>query len=326
MGKRIATTLDASDPPKRRTYKITCVSKTLSPLSHMSGTAGNEQVIMREPICYSGGLRYVPAITGNAIRHRAIRAPLAQHIVETWDLDGQLTIAQLQFLFHGGTLFRKGGRISLAEQDALYRLMPAIQMLGCSLPGQIVPGNLYVHRGTLVCRENRERLARLLPPELASGLPEDLRPATDFIGSYQYTRNVHDMSAPTVQAKDAEDQDARADMMIFGGQTVITGAMFVHGFQLVNATTIEVGAIWYALNQWQANGGTIGGMASKGHGRLETSLAIDPPVDWLDQAADEYQAHILAVASDGRAFLDAAFAEPIKRKGKKGEGQDDEAA
>jgi len=177
-------------------------------MSHMSGHEGNRAIVMREPILTPDGIRYVPCITGNAIRHRCLRRPLAYDLVKRWGLSGKLTISQLNFLFHGGSLTEKGGRVSIADQQDLYRMIPHVKLLGCSLPGQIVPGNTACWRGMLICRENRDRLLSLLPDGFA--LPRSLRAAVTMVDGYQYTRGDRGKSAPDIIASD-EQHDAPDD-------------------------------------------------------------------------------------------------------------------
>lgn len=303
-----------------KSYSITCLSRTLGPLTHMAGTAGNEQVILREPIVYRGGLRNVPCLSGNAIRHRMVRAPLARHLVDLWGLGGRLSLAQLQWLFHGGALTEKGGRVSLADQQDLYRLFPAIALLGCSLPGQIVPGSLYVWRGVLVCRENGERLRRMLPADLAGELPRDesLRAAGEMIGRFQYTRNVAEKSATDVAAAEGEPGEVDSGMMIYSGQCVISGALFVHGFLLRHASALELGALWTALALWRDHMGTLGGTTRAGHGRLDLSARVEGGAD-VEAAMTAYSDHAAASRDEGLEFLDRVF----RRAADAGGGDDD---
>lgn len=295
-------------------YHITCVSQALSPVSHGAGVSGNEQVIMREPVAYRDGVRYIPCITGNAIRHRFIREPLARHLCEAWELGGSLTVDELQFLFHGGALTERGSRVSMQEQADLFRLMPCMRLLGCSLPGQIVPGSLDVMRGTLVCAENADRLRQLLPDDLAGELPQRLRPAADFIGRYQYTRGSHLQSAADMGASELGGEDS--GMMIFSGQHVIPGAVFVHGFVLRHASALDIGAVALAIRKWRDAGGSIGGMASKGHGRLELLCRSDIDID-IEEAEREYAEYVRAVKDDGVTFLHSLFLKKSSRKAKR---------
>lgn len=192
----------------RGNVDILSLSIVRSPLTHMAGVEGNRAIVMREPVITPDGIRYVPCITGNAIRHRCLRRPLAYDLVTRWGLSGKLTIGQLNFLFHGGSLTEKGGRVSIADQQDLYAAMPHVKLLGCSLPGQIVPGNTACWRGLMVCRENWDRLRSLLPEEFT--LPKHLRPAVTMIDGYQYTRGDRAKSAPDIVASD-EQHDAPED-------------------------------------------------------------------------------------------------------------------
>lgn len=291
--------------------RINCLSICRSPLTHMMGVEGNEQIVMREPVMTSTGIRWVPMITGNAIRHRMFRAPAARYLIDAWGLAGSLTTDQLNFLFNGGRLTQKGGRVDLKLQSRLYTIFPHLKLLGCSLPGQIVPGGLTVDRGMLICGENRQRLASALPKGFA--LPSTpLRPAVAYIQPYQYVRSSAKTSAPDVEPTDS-DVDVESGLMIMGGQCVIPGAAFWHGFSAPYMTGLELGSLLHSLRLWQHNGATIGGQSAKGHGKLETLLHLPKPGELNATFADQdaliadYQQHVVDVADEGRELLDEIF-------------------
>ena len=54
------------------TYRITCLSEAITPISHMMGVSGNEALINREPVLHKGNTVYLPTISGNALRHKMI--------------------------------------------------------------------------------------------------------------------------------------------------------------------------------------------------------------------------------------------------------------
>jgi hypothetical protein len=173
-----------------------------------------------------------------------------------------------------------------------------------------------VHGGILACGENQWRLAAVLPGELAGILPAPgrLRPASSFLGRYQYTRGQAEKSAPEIRPTDAADIEASADMMIFGGETVIAGSLFVHGFQLRHASLLEVGALAWGLDLWRDRRGGMGGMGSKGHGRLAMAARCDPAAD-LEAAASEYCTYCEGLRDEALAYLERAFARPAREGG-----------
>ena len=275
-----------------QTYVIHCLSQALSPLTHMSGVAGNEAIIAREPVGTTRGVVHLPFLSGNALRHRCVREPGMMWLIQQYELGGRLTLSQLNFLLHGGNLTESNAIEDLRRIADMQRLWPLLRLCGGSLPNQIIAGSLEVWRGTLVCEENRNSLT-------ASGLElseERLRPAERFIDSYQYTRGD---AAKTGLAKETALESS--NLMIFSGQCVNRGALFFHGFVVKHASEVELGALLYSLRLWQSAGGTIGGQAARGHGRLDCQFLGDG----FDQQScvDAYVQHALSVKDDAIAWL-----------------------
>jgi len=258
-----------------KTVKIHCLSAALSPLTHMMGVQGNESVINRNKVLAGGQIWDVPVLSGNAIRHKMVREPGAQYIVDACALRGKLNVDQANFLFYGGSLTDSAISDNLAKIAAMQELLPLFRLLGGSLKNQVVSGSLLASMGTLVCDENREALEKLLPEELLIDLPE-LRSCEDYVSGWQYTRgdagsmqNILENESPPAEQEKSTDKSNR---MIYSGQHVIPGAVFYHNFILQNVSRLEVGALYAALNDWAAAGGVIGGQARVGHGRLDTAV------------------------------------------------------
>lgn len=320
------------------TYDVFCLSEALSPITHMSGNEGNESLVMREPVVTPEGVRWVPSLSGNSLRHKLVREPGARYLVDRWGLSGKLTLGQLNYLFHGGNLTEGGGRENTRRIADMQRLFPLTRLIGGSLPDQILAGSLHVWRGTLACRENAPRLMKMLPD--GWGLPAgDLRPAEAFVEGYQYTRGDATKSIPDMtmspefrEASSLEaakrgdrgrweelvreaDPPERSNLMIFAGQSVIAGAMFVHGFRLPHVSALELGALLCSLRLWTHAGGVVGGQSARGHGRLTMALHVAPSVD-QDELVAAYVAHVDAAKDEAVAWLMEAFAPPKTKPGK----------
>lgn len=297
--------------------RIVCLSRAVSPVTHMAGTAGNEALIAREPVRLPDGTeRMVPVLSGNAVRHCAVRAPGVGWLVAEYGLRGQLTLAQLNFLFHGGSLTESTGRENTARVADLHEAAPLFRLLGGCLPDQILNGSLRVSRGVLCCEENRDRLAVVLGDEVVAGLPP-LLPAGQFVRPYQYaTYSVREKN-PALAETAPDFAESKSDpRMLYVGECVASGAYFAHDFILADPAPADVGCVLWSLELWQRAGGVVGGMGAKGHGRLHTRVLIDgcdaPPADLV--------AAYLARARESRerfaAWLDAAFAPPKKKESK----------
>lgn len=284
-----------------RNWNVFCLSEAVSPITHMAGVAGNESLVMRGPVVTPRGVRWVPCLSGNAIRHRLVREPGVRWLIDQLGLRGNLTLPQLNYLFHGGNLTQGGGREDTRRIADMQRLFPLLRLLGGSLPDQIIPGSLLAQQGLLVCEENRQTLTAVLPAgwELPS---EALRPAESFVSGYQYTRG--DARKQPGLAPIDEQKEGDSNLMIFSGQQVTRGSFFVHGFTLQYCSELELGALLLSLDLWEQGGGTVGGQGARGHGKLRTWLHIDGDASG---ALETYRAHVDAHADDCRRWLNGAF-------------------
>jgi len=306
-----------------RSYIVHCLSETLSPMTHMMGVAGNESIINREKVMTPHGLREVPVISGNAIRHRMIREPGAMYLIGRYNLAGKLSIDQLNFLFNGGALTESSTTEDMRRIANMQQLFPLLRLLGGTLPNQIIAGSCDVMRGTLVCEENRTALSQILP----GSLPEAaLRPAAEFVGQYQYTRGdarrrdfflrVEERGIVPVPAADGFVDDVpgeKSNLMIYAGQTVLTGSLFHHGFVLENVSPLEMGALLHCIERWDAKGATLGGQSRIGHGKLAVSLLLPDGCSPAELTA-AYIAHVDAVREQAVDWLNDAFSVRAGRK------------
>ena len=301
------------------TATILCLSRAVSPITHQAGTVGNESVLNDEPIRTPLGVRRVPMLSGNAIRHRLVRGPAAAHLVEAWGLAGTLSKDELNLLFHGGLRREASLGVSLARTAEMERLFPMLRLLGACLPDDIYPGSLAAMRGILVCRENESRIRSMVP---ADWIPEimSLAPATSFVARWQYVRGESRKSQPQLKptnmaAIDADPKQAGSDMMPFAGTCVVPGAEFLHGFVVKHADELQLGCLLHSIQRWQADGATIGGMGARGHGILALSLCA-PGVDQAACVA-AYESHVSANREAGTAMLHAFYAARERKPAKK---------
>ena len=310
----------------RRDYRVICLSRASSPITHMRGVEGNEAMVARAPIATPTGVRRVPYLSGNSLRHSAVRAPGMAWLVGELGLAGSLTVAQLNFLFHGGAMTRGGGKENIRRVADFHRLWPLGRLLGGSFPDQMVAGTLIAGRGILACEENRDRLACLLDGAGPEILPDRMRPAESFVGDWRYHRMDARggwIAADNAEAADSDSPDKSAGM-IMSGQCVIPGSIFVHEFVARDASEAEVGALLWSIDLWRSGGGLIGGSARIGHGRLDVAILDDGG----DHAAmvGAYLDHVRPVRDEAVGLLREIFAAPADEgpakkpaRGKKGE-------
>lgn len=293
-----------------KSVTIQCISEALSPITHASGTVGNESIVAREPVRTERGVVMVPYLSGNALRHRLVRHPGMMWLIDEYGLRGNLSLLQLNFLLHGGNLTQSTAHENTRRIAQMHALFPLLKLCGGSLPDQILTGSLHVWRGTLICEENRQSLGHFLD------LPKErLLSAESWLGGYQYTRGDAKKTG-IAQAPADEDQQA-SNLMIYSGQAVNRGALFAHGFVVQHASEVEVGALLWSLMLWQQNGGTIGGNSRLGHGRLFTEIATECDVEACVTA---YVEHARSRKDEAVEWLQQSF-EPKADKPKKGKAK-----
>ena len=291
---------------------IQCLSEAISPITHASGTVGNESIVAREPVRTPRGVVMVPFLSGNALRHRAVRQPGVIYLIDELGLRRNLSLMQLNFLLHGGNLTQSTAHENTKRIAEMHALFPLLKLCGGSLPDQILSGSLHVWRGTMICEENRQSLQAFLD------LPLDrLLSAEAWLGGYQYTRGDGKKTGVAQVPEDEEGQ--QSNLMIYSGQAVQRGAMFAHGFVLQHAGAVEVGALLWSLMQWQHSGGTIGGNSRLGHGRLHTELVMDASIN-AEECVEQYLKHVAANKEACVAWLQDAFAAKAE-KPKKGKSK-----
>jgi hypothetical protein len=303
-----------------KTYKIFCLSETITPCTHADRSEGNESLVARRVYHTPEGARAIPFLSGNAIRQRLVRGPGARFLIERWGLQKTLDLRTLNFLFHGGNLSESTARTDTAAISTMHRLFPLMRILGGALPDAIVPGFMLAWEGLLVCREHAGRLRTVCPWEI----PTAIRPAEDFVAGYQYTRSDAAKTATDlVQVKSGES--TTANLMIYAGQCVMPGAHFAHGFIIRSCADLELGALLLSLRLWQHAGATVGGMAAKGHGRLHTLISGDLPDD-EESLVSAYVAHVDASKDEAVKWMVDTFAPPTeeetaKKASKKNKGK-----
>lgn len=142
-----------------RDYRVICLSETLSPATHMARSTGNESLIAREPVVTSRGVAYVPCLSGNAIRHRCLRAPGVRWLIDEYGLRGTLTLQQLNFLLHGGNL-TEGGAVRTRHGSPTFS--GSSRSAGCSA-ARCLTRSLRARFKCGAARSCARRTARTLP-------------------------------------------------------------------------------------------------------------------------------------------------------------------
>ena len=287
--------------------KAVLVLKALSPITHGAETAGNESLIRREAINTPVGVRHVPVITGNSLRHRLIREPIADAIAHDW----QMTKEQLRWLYNGGALDGKHPNVDVRRVMQARELMPHIEALGCSFDDTIVSGKLDMGIAWLACLETTPVLKASLPQGWIDESP--LSPSFEFLSRNQYYR--HDAARQRTELLADEDRNGEDYAgMPHGGEHVMPGAMFVCAIHADGLSDMACSAFVYALERWAESGATVGGQSSRGHGVVQPMLWTDSAI-----ASEPFREHLDSRLNEIREFISTLYVAP--KEPKKGKGK-----
>lgn len=288
--------------------KALLLLKTLSPITHGAETAGNESMIRREAVNTPVGVRYVPVLTGNSLRHRLIREPIAAAIAQNTTFSKE----QLRWLFNGGALAGANHAIDLRRIERARMLLPHIELLGCSMPDTIVSGKLEMGVGWLMCAESQPVVEALLPASWGP-LPR-LSPSSEFLSRNQYYR--HDAAKQRSELLENGDKDDPGYAgMPHGGEHVIPGATFL--VEIIAAGLSELGrsAVIFAIEEWVASGATVGGQSSRGHGVVEPWLWTDG-----DDSSVLFRSHLEERGDAMRQFVKGLYVGAASVSEREGDG------
>jgi len=303
-----------------KTYTVKLLHKAQSPITHMSGTSGNEAIINREEIFNNGVKLQIPILSGNALRHSMIREPSAYYLMIALGLEHKLSIDQLYFMVNGGSLSESSITTNLKIIADMKRLFPLYKILGGSLRNQIIAGSMNFGRGYLVCKETQDKFERYFKGYIDKEFT--LRSLMDYVGKYQYTR--HDakkkrgidyfLEAENLEKKD-DDKKEKSNQMIYNGESIVQGSIFMQKVILNNVDELDVGCFLHSVFLWQKSGGIVGGLSRIGHGELKTSVHIEgvDPIDY-DGLVNNYIEHMNDNKDECVEFLNTCFPKAIDKK------------
>lgn len=271
---------------KQRHYRHWGLIESLSPMTHNKGTEGNEGIINTIPIPYNGYHIDVPILSGNALRHKIFREPGMMYMVDICGLEGQLSREQLNLLFSGGALTKSTANYDMNIHRQLRKKIPLLSVLGGALPGQIEHGCLKVWMSYLVCKETIGLIKKMIKDdELFEGLDE-VPSFSEMKTHTQYTRPEPTKNPKLVALLDSKEQEhllettqktkkidkVETQQMIYGGEAISPGSLWLFGFDLCGATEIEYGATLASIALFQQNP-YLGGQSRIGHGFVNLKLA-----------------------------------------------------
>lgn len=261
------------------------VLEALTPISHGDTRTGvnnatNKRLFMRAPRMINGRMVYVPSVSENALRTTIFRRPLADHLIRTLGIAGQVPRGALNLLYAGGAM--GGGERAPGDETVIGheigKLYPGLALMGGAVNAMILPRGKMRLSACLAAQEYGAMIGAIFPEIAAEA---DGRSAFDMVGDERRTRGTGD--------------EASGNQMLYEYEVLAAGAKIACEVSLDPWASPEaVSAIARAVAEWD---GFIGGQGRQGRGRMALT--------WLDDAPtpDAYDAHLAANADAMRAGL-----------------------
>lgn len=236
-----------------------------STIHHGSNKKTGSLAILRTIDLYykNGEIIQMPYVNGNAIRGKLRRLIMK----EFFDLAGisteDLNIKIYHIFFTGGALESTdstSGIIDLALRKQIRKLLIPINLFGCAIGNQMIPGKMKVSHAFPICKE----YSQYLPDEFKND-ERALIPVCRFTNDSYLTRK------DDLKAERAEDEQAMQMMVEY--ECFIPGTKFYHWWALEGPTELEESCFGRLLEIFNT-APYIGGMSRIGNG--EVILSYQP--------------------------------------------------
>jgi hypothetical protein len=249
-----------------------------SPISHGSDEDfGMEQRLRTlEMEVEQDGERFheeIPVISGNGLRGQ-LRDLLARDLLDRLDIEVHDKL--LYALYAGGSLEKgTGGRkIKRSLIEDVRENLPMLSLLGTALGSQTIEGKLNMGMLTPIASETKNY----------TGIEAE-KSVFNYVDDTFYTRS------DDIEGYTDRDSDEQAQQMKFNIQVFTPGTRFHHRMTLRHCNEVEEACLYHAFDLFMQNP-HIGGMQSKGHGRVnfqyETEFGSnDPYVEFIEENKEQ---------------------------------------
>lgn len=326
-----------------QTTRFEMIVRAAQPIAHHQENLGNQAIFARKMVRARGGDRVaVPYLSGDTVRHALREAAVYGTLHEAGLLDDpQLSEGALRLLFAGGMVTGRGDAsvVNIDRYRELVALFPPLALLGGCTDNRIIPGQLNVDEGNLLCTE----MAHLTPPWVADWLAakgERLESCRGSIEEVQRVRmdpmlrpeavkllsdgaraNVEGRALMAESAHETGDAKAKGEsksaMMPRTHERILQGSLLWIGLEARTYTDLEFDAFCFSVACLLSNF-QVGGKRGTGHGRLEfvagSRVHFRPAAANIEavgaelapKTGDTYRAHVHAKKEDLGAWLRAA--------------------
>lgn len=322
------------------TTRFEMIVRAAQPIAHHQENLGNQAIFARKLVRLPGGERVnVPYVSGDTVRHALREAAFYGTLHEAGLLnDPQLSEGALRLLLAGGMVTGKGDAsvVNIDRYRELVALFPPLALLGGCTDNRVIPGQMHVDDGNLLCSEMRH----LSPPwvmawlesngerlESCRGAIEEvqrvrmdpmLRPEAVKLLSDGAKANVEGRALVAESAHDTGDavaaKEGKSAMMPRTHERIIQGSLLWIGLEARTYSDLEHDSFCFAVACMLSNF-HVGGKRGTGHGKLEfvagSRVHFMPASASLEsvgrelapKTGDLYKAHVRARKDDLASWL-----------------------
>lgn len=208
----------------------------------------------------------VPVISGNAVRGVWRRHAAAI----TWEALGRprLPLSAAHAILSGGSLAKVSNPMTPEQRIEIQKIVPIIGLMGGAGGGELLPGRMNVGHMVPVCAETSHVLPKTVTVDKAADSWRKL------VGVEEFSRmDEADLAAGMAHLEGAQ---ANTQQMRYGVETLNAGTRMWWSLHTEDLSAPAFALLGATIAAWRADGATVGGRASAGHGRMDTSALSIP--------------------------------------------------
>ena len=273
----------------RKTYIYDGIITLQSPLMHGGETGSNVTPFRREKrIAADGRVKLLPFLSGNSLKHRVIRQPGVDFMIQVLGLpDGWLgdNKEALHLLYSGGAMSKRGANIDLEAWRDLCELVPILGLCGGALGNHMEESYLRVGDAIPICADYLHLIPDDIKPDgdVVHRVEDlmDLRFLTRQDALRRHTQRRMLTSGDAEQqrliesrqeaAEEGEKPAEKSRQMIAHQEVMLAGTRLYWPLRAIEITDIQHEALACAIAHWKMDP-HLGGRSAVGMGRADLVL------------------------------------------------------
>ena len=277
----------------------------ISPICHGDTLTGmnngsNIRLAMRTPCVVNGMVTRIPCLSANSLRSLFFRKTLADHLIETLEIEPK-TLSKLTYgmLYNGGNMI-KGGKASYTNEISakVREKFPIFALLGGCANSFIMQESDLKMTCLPVASEFTESLAKI-------GAPADIIEKSKEKSAFSFTE-YSDIRICDEYVRDNDHREENHPMPfefeVFAAGTQFYIEIFIDKF----STDLTKSALAFAIESFN---GYVGGQSARGYGRvsIEHDIKYDSSLylEFIEKNRDELKENLVnSVFCSGKVIGD----------------------